>query len=148
MVDSKPLLQDRPPAYNTVPGAYEHGPQQQQQPQPHGYGSIPPPYAYPDGQGKSSCLCRSPAGDRRHPCPVPFPNLRWLWFNHIREELTNFQSRIFKKKITFVFTPAWPGWSKSVSENHQNRKCWRCRRVHRTRTLLSRNLRVISCLFL
>lgn len=59
MVDSKPLLQDRPPAYNTVPGAYEYGPQQQQQPPPpHGYGSIPPPapppYAYPDGLGKSS----------------------------------------------------------------------------------------------
>lgn len=54
MVDSKPLLQDRPPAYNTVPGAYEYGPQQP--PPPHGYGSIPPPapppYAYPDGQGK------------------------------------------------------------------------------------------------
>lgn len=50
MVDSKPLLQDRPPAYNAVPAAYEYGPQQ------HSYGAIPatgpPPYAYPDGQGK------------------------------------------------------------------------------------------------
>nr|XP_061830302.1 membrane protein BRI3-like [Nerophis lumbriciformis] len=47
MVDSKPILQDRPPAYNAVPGAYEYGPQQ------HGYGAIPtpapPPYQYPDG---------------------------------------------------------------------------------------------------
>lgn len=54
MVDSKPLLQDRPPAYNAVPGAYEYGPQQQQQ--QHSYGAIPPPapppYPYPDGQGK------------------------------------------------------------------------------------------------
>ncbi|XP_045884352.1 brain protein I3 [Micropterus dolomieu] len=54
MVDSKPLLQDRPPAYNAVPGAYECGPQQQ----PHGYGAIPqpapPPYPYPDGQGYPS----------------------------------------------------------------------------------------------
>lgn len=52
MVDSKPLLQDRPPAYNVVPGAYDYGPQQQQ----HNYGAIaaaaPPPYAYPAGQGK------------------------------------------------------------------------------------------------
>ncbi|XP_026214400.1 brain protein I3 [Anabas testudineus] len=52
MVDSKPLLQDRPPAYNAVPGAYEYGPQQP------GYGAIPPaappPYQYPDGQGYPS----------------------------------------------------------------------------------------------
>ncbi|XP_054891797.1 brain protein I3 isoform X2 [Poeciliopsis prolifica] len=51
MVDNKPLLQDRPPAYNTVPGAHEYGPPQQ----PHGYGAIPaaapPPYHYPDGPG-------------------------------------------------------------------------------------------------
>lgn len=52
IMDSKALLQDRPPAYNAVPGAYEYGPQQQQ----HSYGTIPPaappPYAFPDGQGK------------------------------------------------------------------------------------------------
>lgn len=57
MVDSKPLLQDRPPAYNAVPGAYEYGPQQQ------GYGAIPPavppPYPYPDGQGKYLRLSRT-----------------------------------------------------------------------------------------
>lgn len=55
MVDRKPLLQDRPPAYNAVPAAYEYGPQQ-----PQGYGSIPapapPPYAYPDAQGESGRL--------------------------------------------------------------------------------------------
>ncbi|CAI5675268.1 unnamed protein product [Oreochromis niloticus] len=55
MVDSKPLLQDRPPAYNAVPGAYDYGPQQQQQQQQHNYGAIPaaapPPYVYPAGQG-------------------------------------------------------------------------------------------------
>lgn len=113
MVDSKPLLQDRPPAYTTVPGGYEYGPQQQQQqqpPPPHGYGSIPPPapppYAYPDGQGKSSRLCRSPAGGRRHPCSVPLPNLRWLWFNLINEEMTNFKRQIFRENISFLFTPA------------------------------------------
>ncbi|CDQ93749.1 unnamed protein product [Oncorhynchus mykiss] len=34
-MDSKPLLQDRPPAYaNVVPGAYEYG-------QQHNYGAIP-----------------------------------------------------------------------------------------------------------
>ncbi|XP_058510449.1 brain protein I3 [Solea solea] len=64
MVDNKPLLQDKPPAYNTVPGAYDYGPQQQQQqqqpqPQPqHGYGAIPPPapppYPYPVVQGYPS----------------------------------------------------------------------------------------------
>ncbi|XP_061702013.1 brain protein I3 [Syngnathoides biaculeatus] len=51
MVDNKPILQDRPPAYNTVPGAYGHGPSQQQQ-QQHDYGAIPaaapPPYHYSD----------------------------------------------------------------------------------------------------
>lgn len=52
MVDSRPLLQDKPPAYNSVPGAYAYGPQQQS------YGAIPatapapPPYPYPAGQGK------------------------------------------------------------------------------------------------
>ncbi|XP_020793146.2 brain protein I3 [Boleophthalmus pectinirostris] len=48
MVDSKPLLQDRPPAYNAVPGVYEYGPPPQQS-----YGAIPaaipPPYQYPEG---------------------------------------------------------------------------------------------------
>ncbi|XP_061086905.1 membrane protein BRI3-like [Conger conger] len=56
-MDGKPLLQDRPPAYNVVAGAYEYG-------QQHNYGAIPPPapppphfqqppppYQYPDGQG-------------------------------------------------------------------------------------------------
>ncbi|XP_038843721.1 brain protein I3 [Salvelinus namaycush] len=56
-MDSKPLLQDRPPAYaNVVPGAYEYG-------QQHNYGAIPaptpappgfqqpPPYQYPTGPG-------------------------------------------------------------------------------------------------
>lgn len=50
MVDSKPLLQDRPPAYNAVPGVQEYGPPPQQ-----GYGAIPaagpPPYQYPPAQG-------------------------------------------------------------------------------------------------
>ncbi|KAL6102848.1 bri3 [Pungitius sinensis] len=55
MVDNKPLLQDRPPAYASVPGGYEYGPQPQQ-----GYGAIPAPapppypYAYPEGQGYPS----------------------------------------------------------------------------------------------
>lgn len=57
MVDSKPLLQDRPPAYNAVPGAYEYGPQQ------NSYGAIPPPapppYPYPDGQGKYPRSCHT-----------------------------------------------------------------------------------------
>lgn len=56
-MDNKPLLPDRPPAYNNVPGTYEYG-------QQHNYGAInppapaapgfqqqpPPPYRYPDGQ--------------------------------------------------------------------------------------------------
>ncbi|XP_036398520.1 brain protein I3-like [Megalops cyprinoides] len=54
-MDSKPLLQDKPPAYSAVPGAYEYG-------QQHNYGAIPPPphfqqppppYQYPDGPGFS-----------------------------------------------------------------------------------------------
>ncbi|XP_047213823.1 uncharacterized protein LOC124863480 isoform X2 [Girardinichthys multiradiatus] len=60
MVDSKPLLQDRPPAYNAVPGAHEYGPSQQ-----HGYGAIPaaapPPYHYPDGPEWVSWRMTSPA---------------------------------------------------------------------------------------
>ncbi|XP_068605577.1 membrane protein BRI3 isoform X1 [Brachionichthys hirsutus] len=55
MVDNKPLLQDRPPAYNAAPAAYNYGPQQSS------YGTIaqpapppppPPPYgqAYPSAQ--------------------------------------------------------------------------------------------------
>ncbi|KAJ8363850.1 hypothetical protein SKAU_G00126810 [Synaphobranchus kaupii] len=56
-MDSKPLLQDKPPAYNVVPEANQYG-------QQHNYGAIPPPapppphfqqppppYQYPDGQG-------------------------------------------------------------------------------------------------
>ncbi|XP_052367908.1 brain protein I3 [Oncorhynchus keta] len=56
-MDSKPLLQDRPPSYaNVVPGAYEYV-------QQHNYGAIPaptpappgfqqpPPYQYPTGPG-------------------------------------------------------------------------------------------------
>lgn len=55
MVDNKPLLQDRPPAYNAVPAAaaHDYGPQPQQ-----GYGAIPaaapPPYGFHDGPGKYS----------------------------------------------------------------------------------------------
>ncbi|KAM9392859.1 membrane protein BRI3 [Pholidichthys leucotaenia] len=51
MVDNKPLLQDRPPAYSAPPpGGYSTQPQQ-------GYGAIPaaaagpPPYQYPAVQG-------------------------------------------------------------------------------------------------
>ncbi|XP_028310349.1 membrane protein BRI3 [Gouania willdenowi] len=43
MVDCKPLLHDRPPAYNAVPAAYDN------------YGAIPPvappPYSYPEAPG-------------------------------------------------------------------------------------------------
>ncbi|XP_023664938.1 membrane protein BRI3-like [Paramormyrops kingsleyae] len=56
-MDSKPLLQERPPAYNAVPGAYEYGPQHNYgaiappaQPQP-GFQQPPPPYQYPEGPG-------------------------------------------------------------------------------------------------
>ncbi|KAM9779967.1 membrane protein BRI3 [Neosynchiropus ocellatus] len=53
MGDRKPILQDRPPAYNAVSGPYEYGAGQP----PHGYGAIPPPapppYQYPAGQGYS-----------------------------------------------------------------------------------------------
>ncbi|CAG03151.1 unnamed protein product, partial [Tetraodon nigroviridis] len=74
-VDRKPLLQDRPPAYNAVPGAYEYGPPPP--PPPHGYGSIPPPapppYAYPDAQGSASWRMTSPAWGS---C-VPSSSSRW-----------------------------------------------------------------------
>ncbi|XP_037648339.1 brain protein I3 [Sebastes umbrosus] len=71
MVDSKPLLQDRPPAYTTVPGAYEYGPQPgQQQPQP-GYGAIPPPapppYQYPDGPGYPSAQMNPAIAQQPYP---------------------------------------------------------------------------------
>ncbi|XP_035036217.1 brain protein I3 [Hippoglossus stenolepis] len=52
MVDNKPLLQDRPPAYVASPAAFNYGQQQ------HSYGAIPqpapPPYPYPDVQGYPS----------------------------------------------------------------------------------------------
>ncbi|KAG9333646.1 hypothetical protein JZ751_010714 [Albula glossodonta] len=70
-MDSKPLLQDKPPAYNAVPGAYEYG-------QQHNYGAIPPhapppphfqqpppPYPYPDGQGKLTGVISHWASMRR-----------------------------------------------------------------------------------
>ncbi|XP_030646009.1 membrane protein BRI3 [Chanos chanos] len=53
-MDTKPLLQDRPPAYNTVPGAHAYGPQQNYgaipQPDVPGFQHPPPPYPYPDAQ--------------------------------------------------------------------------------------------------
>ncbi|XP_034567670.1 brain protein I3 [Notolabrus celidotus] len=66
MVDSKPLLQDRPPAYNAVPGAYEYGPPQQN------YGAIPstpapPPYPYPDGQGYPSAQMAPAVSQQPYP---------------------------------------------------------------------------------
>ncbi|MBN3303843.1 membrane protein BRI3 [Amia ocellicauda] len=56
-MDSKPLLQDRPPAYNAAPAGYEYGQQQNYgaiptpAPPPPGFQQPPPPYQYPDGQG-------------------------------------------------------------------------------------------------
>ncbi|KAM6423642.1 membrane protein BRI3 [Liasis olivaceus] len=58
-MDSKPLLQDRPPAYSPSAPAGGCG--------PHTYGAIPPPYPFPAGPG---------AGYTAPPCPPPhtFPN--------------------------------------------------------------------------
>lgn len=61
-MDNKPLLQDKPPAYNTIPGAYEYGGPPQNYgaipasapPPPAGFQQPPPPYPYPAGQGKST----------------------------------------------------------------------------------------------
>uniref|UniRef100_A0A8D0KLU6 Membrane protein BRI3 n=1 Tax=Salvator merianae TaxID=96440 RepID=A0A8D0KLU6_SALMN len=72
-MDSKPLLQDRPPAYSPAAqqagGGYEYGPS--------GYGTIPapaqpgfqppPPYTYPTGPAAAYAV---PAG----PPPHTFPN--------------------------------------------------------------------------
>lgn len=65
-MDSKPLLQERPPAYNAVPGAYEYGPQHNYgaiappaQPQP-GFQQPPPPYQYPEGPGKRHLAAVNP----------------------------------------------------------------------------------------
>uniref|UniRef100_H3D324 Membrane protein BRI3 n=1 Tax=Tetraodon nigroviridis TaxID=99883 RepID=H3D324_TETNG len=44
MVDRKPLLQDRPPAYNAVPGAYEYATG------PVGVTRFPPSAGYPPAQ--------------------------------------------------------------------------------------------------
>ncbi|XP_047656536.1 brain protein I3 isoform X2 [Tachysurus fulvidraco] len=67
-MDNKPLIQDRPPAYNTVPGAYNY-----QQPQA-GYGAIPqpapapaafpappPPYTFPSAQGHPAAPAQAAA---------------------------------------------------------------------------------------
>ncbi|XP_036409027.1 brain protein I3 [Megalops cyprinoides] len=54
-MDNKPLLQDRPPAYNAVPGSYDYGPNYgaipTPAPPPPGFQQPPPPYQYPQGQG-------------------------------------------------------------------------------------------------
>lgn len=61
-MDNKPLLQDKPPAYNTVSGPYEYGQQQNYGaipaagPPPPGFQQPPPPYHYPDGHGKYTFL--------------------------------------------------------------------------------------------
>ncbi|XP_060757721.1 brain protein I3 [Neoarius graeffei] len=74
-MDNKPLLQDRPPAYNSVPGAYNY-----QQPQP-GYGAIPqsapapaafpsppPPYPSPAAQGYPAAPAHAAAAN----CPSSY----------------------------------------------------------------------------
>ncbi|XP_018617128.1 membrane protein BRI3 [Scleropages formosus] len=58
-MDSKPLLQGRPPAYNAVPAAYEYGPQ-------HNYGAIPPAGPPPTAPG-------APALQQQQPPPPPYP---------------------------------------------------------------------------
>ncbi|XP_012681407.1 brain protein I3 [Clupea harengus] len=66
-MDNKPLLQDKPPAYNTVSGAYEYGQQQNYGaipaagPPPPGFQQPPPPYHYPDGQAYPAVPGQMPA---------------------------------------------------------------------------------------
>ncbi|XP_076852945.1 membrane protein BRI3 [Brachyhypopomus gauderio] len=57
-MDNKPLLRDRPPAYNTVPGAFDYGQQGSygaiapHAPPPGGFQPPPPPpYQYPEAHG-------------------------------------------------------------------------------------------------
>ncbi|KAG9264373.1 brain protein I3 [Astyanax mexicanus] len=60
-MDNKPLLQDRPPAYNSVPGAYEYGAIPPHAPAP---GLAPPPYPYPSpppAQGFPAAAAAPPA---------------------------------------------------------------------------------------
>ncbi|MCJ8739266.1 hypothetical protein PDJAM_G00045430 [Pangasius djambal] len=80
-MDNKPLLQDRPPAYNSVPGAYNY-----QQPQP-GYGAIPqpvpapapaafpappPPYTFPTAQGYPAAPAQAAATGTPANCPSTY----------------------------------------------------------------------------
>lgn len=60
----KPLLQDRPPAYNVVPGVREYGP-------PHNYGAIPPPAAPPPHFQQPPPPYLYPAGPGYPPVPAP-----------------------------------------------------------------------------
>ncbi|XP_036446169.1 brain protein I3 [Colossoma macropomum] len=53
-MDNKPLLQDRPPAYNAVPGAYEYGAIPSPAP-------APPPYHYPPPPGQAFPAPAAPA---------------------------------------------------------------------------------------
>ncbi|XP_062388229.1 brain protein I3 [Sardina pilchardus] len=66
-MDNKPLLQDKPPAYNTVSGPYEYGQQQNYGaipaagPPPPGFQQPPPPYNYPVGQAYPALPGQMPA---------------------------------------------------------------------------------------
>ncbi|KAA0705303.1 Brain protein I3 [Triplophysa tibetana] len=56
-MDNKPLLQDRPPAYNAVPGAYDYGAIPAAAPPAAGFQppAPPPPYqGYPAAPGQSA----------------------------------------------------------------------------------------------
>ncbi|KAK1799441.1 hypothetical protein P4O66_007674 [Electrophorus voltai] len=69
-MDNKPLLQDRPPAYNIVPGALDYGQQNNygaippHAPAPGGFHSPPPPYPFPDAQGYPASVQAAPVGQQ------------------------------------------------------------------------------------
>lgn len=77
-MDNKPLLQDKPPAYNTVSGPYEYGQQQNYGaisaagPPPPGFQQLPPPYNYPDGHAFPAVPGPVP-GPMPGPMPAPMP---------------------------------------------------------------------------
>ncbi|XP_051571643.1 brain protein I3-like [Myxocyprinus asiaticus] len=69
-MDSKPLLQDRPPAYNAVPGAYDYGSIPAAAPPAAGFQpSAAPPYqgypaatsGYPSVPGQPAAVAAQPA---------------------------------------------------------------------------------------
>ncbi|KAJ8387145.1 hypothetical protein AAFF_G00160850 [Aldrovandia affinis] len=75
-MDNKPLLQDRPPSYNAVPGGYGCGPGYgaipPPAPPPPGFQHPPPPYQYPPGAGYPQAVSNLPPVAQQPNCAATY----------------------------------------------------------------------------